>query len=461
MTQRRHYEPRAFAQGVMDHFCAHPRCALWGKPGVGKSVMTMHYLDILHNVVGESRPTLILAPLRVARDVWSNECEKWDSLSSLSVSTIVGTPTERNAAMRKDVPIYVTNYENISWLIENLGTWPYGTVVADECVRLKSFRTRQGGERAKALGKVAHKHVERFIELTGTPSPNGLADLWGQAWYLDKGERLGKTYTAFQERWFRPIKMGNFTKWQAMPHAQQEIQELLGDICMSLDPKDWFDLKAPIVNVIEVELPPSARKVYKELEKDFFTQIGSHEIDAFSAASKSSKLLQVCSGSLYTDPNDKSYVVVHDEKIEALRELAEGTGEDPLLVVYQFKSDLCRLRLAFPDHLDLSVDHDLRKAKVGRGKIWLAQPASVGEGIDGLQEHCNTIVFFAQDWNLGLHDQILERVGPMRQYQSGKDRPVFVHYIVARNSIDEVVMERRSSKRDVQELLLEYVKRKK
>ena len=443
----------------MDHLARVPRSAIFAKPGMGKSVMALTFLDYLHNVWGESRPSLVLAPLRVARDTWANEAGKWAHLSNIEVVPIVGTTEQRKAALRRRAPVYTTNYDNLVWLKDQFKgkAWPFATVVADESTKLKSFRLRQGGVRAQALAKVAHKDVERWINLTGTPASNGLADLWGQTWFLDAGQRLGRTFSAFQSRWFRPQKNGQFNRWVQAEHAQEEIQERLADICLTLEPKDWFNLREPIVNMIEVELPTSARAQYREMERELFTMIAGNEVEAMSAAAKSQKCLQMANGAVYLE-DGKTWVECHTEKLDALEELAAETGDDPLLVAYQFKSDLARLRKRFPDALVLAETDGMAAAMRGEGKIWLGHPQSMGHGVDGLQHHCNTIVFFAQDWNLEQHDQVLERVGPMRQLQAGKDRPVFVHYIVARNTIDELVMARRASKRSVQDLLLQYLK---
>lgn len=460
----REYSPRPFAQLAMGHMSANPRCALWAKPGMGKTLLALTHLDILHRVWGESAPTLVLAPLRVARDGWPTEVRKWKHLRGLEVAPVVGSAAERRAALRRDAQVYTTNYEQLPWLVEELGDrWPFRTVVADESTKLKGFRLRQGTMRAQALAKVAHTKVERWINLTGTPASNGLEDLWGQTWFLDAGQRLGRTFSAFRDRWFRPIKVGQFNRWVPTEWAQEEIQQRLSDICLTLDPKDWFDMRDPIVNVVHVDLPATAKVKYRELERELFTMIGSTEIEVMNAAARSMKCLQLANGAAYVDQErygDGAWVEVHSEKLDALEDLAEETGDDPLLVTYQFRSDLERLLKRFPDGLDLSRKDHLEAAKAGQGKLWFGHPASMGHGVDGLQEHCNTVVFFAQDWNLELHDQVLERVGPMRQLQAGKDRPVFLHYIVARGTIDEVVMERRSGKRSVQELLLDYMKGK-
>lgn len=459
---RREYTPRPFAPLAMSHIGGVERCALWAKPGMGKSVITLTFLEHLHNVWGEDAPTLVLAPLRVARDTWAHEASKWQHLSGLDVVPVVGDVKQRTAALRRDAQVFTTNYDNLVWLRDHFKktgkAWPFRTVVADESTKLKNFRLRQGGVRAQALAGVAHTDVQRWVNLTGTPASNGLEDLWGQTWFLDAGQRLGRTFSSFRSRWFRPVSKGQFHQWHQAEHAEEEIHERLRDICLTLDPADWFDLEQPIVNVIEVDLPPSARVAYREMERELFTVINATEVEAMSAAAKYGKCLQLAAGAVYLE-DGKTWVEVHEEKLDALQELVDATGADPLLVSYHYQHELERLLRRFPDALVLSREDDLKAAQAGRGKVWLGHPASMGHGVDGLQEHCNTVVFFAQDPNLELHEQILERVGPMRQYQAGKKRPVFLHYLVARGTLDELEMSRRHTKRSVQEALMQYMKK--
>lgn len=454
----RKYTPRGFAPMVAEHFAANPRCAFWGKPGVGKTVMTMTFLDHLHNVVGEDGPTLVLAPLRVARDTWAIEAAKWEHLQNLTVQPVIGDAKQRAAALRVEAQVYTTNYEQIPWLVEHLkGRWPFATVVADESTKLKGFRLRQGGVRAQALAGVAHTDVRRWINLTGTPASNGLEDLWGQTWFLDAGQRLGRTFSAFRDRWFRPTNRGQFQTWLPAEHADDEIHERLSDLCLTLDPADWFDLQDPIVNVVEVELPASARVKYSEMERELFTMIGTVQVEAMAAAAAYGKCLQMAGGAVFLEGGEQ-WVEVHQEKLDALGELVDATGDDPLLVAYHYTHERERLLARFPGALDLSTRQGMAAALAGQGKVWLGHPGSMGHGVDGLQEHCNTVVFFAQDPNLEYHDQILERVGPMRQFQAGKNRPVYLHYLVARGTIDEVEMTRRATKRSVQDALMDYMK---
>ena len=764
--------------------------------------VVLTYLDALY-LGGETRPTLILGPLRVARKVWSDEVQKWDHLAGLSVVPIIGTEKERLAALRIDAPIYTINYDNLVWLIEYWGErWPYATVVADESDYIKghriSFRTAknadgsdgktylagQGAKRAGALAKIAHSHTKRFIELTGTPAPNGLVDLWGQIWYLDRGQRLGRTFDAFKKRWFEKAYDG----FGSTPHAfaNDQIHAALNDICLTIDGKDWFDLKKPIVNNIYVDLGPKARKLYKDMEKEMFLQLeDSRSAEAFGAAARTQKLLQLClaagtevltpegwvpienldaaqpvwdgldwvsvgkllvqgkqsvinclgvwmteghrvrttegwrtageinarktssgfdragfwipdrfvsrgveapdakgylaralhlwgrirghkpefaehepwfnevvwvpsggdadrslgdprhdlpsgveylerdaaamsepqqqglgklwraghsrmrtlaknfrgllrrygsvlvswgpdrpdrqqrklragelplddgkgageqhqdkcvdsdaerkddgeassrgflpevcnpaqavgermdplaggncsgqggeaetydladvgprnqfvargpagdlllvhncNGAIYLDPladsdtspRSKEWRLIHDEKIEALQSIAHEAAGEALLVCYEFKSDLARLLHAFPKGRVMKTDKDIEDFIAGKIPMLFLHPKSGGHGVDGLQYACRHIVFFGHNWSLGQYQQVIERTGPVRQMQAGLDRLVFIHHIIARGTVDELVMERRETKREVQDILLDACNRSK
>lgn len=462
------YTPRAFAPLAAKLFAEQPRSCLFAKPGMGKTSLVLTFLADLYGIVGERRPTLILGPKRVAQHVWTDEAAKWKHTAGLELSTIVGDERSRLAALRRDVPVYVTNYEQLPWLARVLGKrWPFGTVVADESSKLKSFRLRQGSIRARALARYAHKPVRRWINLTGTPAANGLQDLWGQLWFIDEGARLGRTFSAFDERfftWRNAADAHNRGKagLQKRPveHAQDLIQELIADVCLTLDPADWFDLAAPIVNRIEVDLPASAAAAYRQMERELFAKLDTgEEVEAFNAAALTMKCLQLANGAVYTDPEGKAWAGVHDAKIEALADLVEE-NDGPVLCAYHFVSDRARLLKRFPDALDLATAAGMAAAKRGEGKLWLGHPASMGHGVDGLQHHCCTVAVFGHWWDLEQYEQLVERVGPMRQLQAGTGKAVFVHHIVARKTIDEVVTARRTSKASVQKTLLDYLKAK-
>ena len=450
----RPFVPHDYQYDIMQFIWDNPRCAVWALMGTGKTVSTLTALTHL-DLVSPVFPVLVLAPKRVARSTWPDEVAKWSNLSHLRVSVISGTPQQRQAALDAPADIYTMAYDNLSWLCETLGdAWPFVTVVADEQTRLKSFRLRQGSKRAGALGKVAHTKVTRFIGLTGTPSANGLKDLWGQTWFLDRGERLGKTFSAFEQRWFRKGYDG--FSLQPQPHAQEEIQAKLRDICLTVT---GLPVDEPIRNTIYVDLPPKARRVYDDMEEEMFAQIGADGVEAANAAVRTGKCLQIANGAIYTEA--PKWEAVHDAKLDALDSVIEEAGGAPVLVAYNFKHDLERLRRHFPAARTLDADPDtIRQWNAGRIPILLAHPASAGHGLN-LADGGNILAFFGLNWSLETHMQIIERVGPMRQKQAGYDRPVFVHYIMARNTVDDMVFERLQSKRTVQEVLLEAMKRRK
>jgi SNF2 family DNA or RNA helicase len=453
---RKPFTPRAYQTMIRDHILDHPRCAVWAGMGMGKTTSTLNAVEALRLV--DDDPVLVLAPLRVARTTWPEEAAKWQHLAGVGVMPIIGSEAERRAALRMPAQVYATNYENLPWLVEFWGErWPYRTVVADEATKLKGFRLRQGTARAKALARVAHTRVRRFVELTGTPSPNGLADLWGQAWFLDAGQRLGRTFEAFSQRWFQTHRSGYGL--EALPHAQAEIQDKLRDLCLTIDARDWFDLAEPIVNDIYVDMPIKARALYQDMEREMFMQIEGHEVEAFGAAARTVKCLQIANGAAYLHGGNTEWAAVHDGKLEALESVVEES-DTPVLVAYQFKSDLTRLLKAFPQARALDASpQTITDWNAGRIPILCAHPASAGHGLN-LQDGGNTLVYFGHWWNLEERMQILERVGPTRQKQAGHDRPVFVHNIIARDTVDELVMERVKSKREVQDILLDAMKTK-
>lgn len=456
------YKPHNYQHAIIEHILDNERCGVWAGMGTGKTSSTLTALDMLDLI--EPGATLVVAPLRVAATTWPDEAKKWKHLEHFKVVAVVGTAEERVRALKQQANVYTINYENLPWLVGYLKeNWFFTKVVADESTKLKGFRVSQGSVRARALGKVAHTRVKRFIALTGTPSPNGLKDLWGQVWFIDRGQRLGTSFGAFTQRWFQQIQVGadrNAVQLVPFPHSQAEIQTKLKDICLSIEAKDYFDIKDPIFRTVEIELKGKARKLYDEMEKEMFIELSeTTEVEAFNAASKTMKCLQLASGSVYTD-DQGNWQAVHDLKLQALESIIEEACGMPVLVAYHFKSDLERLQKAFPGgkHLDKDPNtiHDWNAGKI---PVLFAHPASAGHGLN-LQDGGNILVFFSHWWDLEQYQQIIERIGPTRQAQAGHDRPVYIYHIIAKNTIDSVVMERRDSKREVQDLLMEAMKRR-
>ena len=454
------FKPHPYQEEALAHLYKVRRAALWMPMGGGKTVTTLTALEAL-SAVEEVYPALILAPLRVARSTWPDEVKKWEHLSHLRVSVITGTPKQRERALTKEADIYCTNYDNLVWLQDTLGEeWPFKTVVADEFTRLKSFRLRQGGSRARALGRVAHTHVNRFIGLTGTPAPNGVKDLWGQIWFLDKGERLGHSFSAFEMRWFRK----GYDGYSLVPydHSQSEIEERLRDICLTVR---GLQVDEPIEHVIYVDLPPAARKLYDSMEREMFAAlevegVGAVSVEASNAATRVNKCRQIANGFLFTE--EGTWEAVHDEKIKAMESVVEEANGMPVLTSYTYVPDRERLRKHFRQSRVLDADpNTIKQWNAGGVPILLAHPASAGHGLN-LQEGGNILVDFGIDWNLEHDMQIIERIGPLRQKQAGLDRPVFRYRIVARDTIEEWgVLPRLQTKRSVQEILIEAMERRK
>lgn len=450
---------RPIQQPMIDFATNVKRCAIWAGMGSGKT-SAMEYTIALLKLLGSvgDEPWLVLGPMRVARDTWPEDMARWDQFRDVRIMPITGTPLQRYNKLKQPADIYTISYELAPWLVEYYGDkWPFRHVIADESDRLKGFRTKQGGERARSVARIAHNLTDRWINLTGTPAPNGYKDLWGQTWYLDRGERLGHTYSAFTDRWFRMKR--NMKGIELMPHSQGEIDRVLKDICITIDPKDYFDLKDPIVTRINIKLPAAARKIYKQLEKDLFTKLETgEELEVFNAAALTNKCLQLANGAVYTEYPEWS--PVHDEKIEALRSIVAESGGTPVLVAYAFKSDVARIKAAFPAAAELSSTEGMRAFRSGDAPMGLAHPKSMGHGIDGLQEVSNILVRFGRGWNLGEEMQMLERIGPMRQMQAGLDRPVWVYDLVAEGTIEEDAVDALVAKRSVQDALLLAMKRR-
>jgi SNF2 family DNA or RNA helicase len=462
---------------MVDWLMAHKRCGLWAGMGIGKTSATMYALDKLRiaGEIDDRYPILVIGPMRVARDTWPEEALKWDQFKNLTIVPITGTPAERAAKLRRRAHIFTVSYELTPWLLEQwLEKWPYRVVIADESDRLKGYREKGGrkstsfpgsnragksGKRAYALSRVAHRLVDRWINLTGTPASAGLKDLWGQTWYLDRGERLGWTYTAFKDRWFRQ-------KWsgfgiEPMPNAIQEIPALIKDLYLTVDPADYFNLHEPIYTRLEFDLPPKARAIYKKLEDESYVELEElgTSLNAVNAAALTQKLLQAANGAVYTQRPE--WVELHDRKLEILDSVVSEAAGSAVLVAYAFQSDKARILKWFGKKaIDISTPAGLKAFKGGSVQVGVAHPKSMGHGIDGLQYVCNKIAFFGHDWKTGERMQIIERVGAMRQFQAGLDRAMFIYDIVARGTEDENAMLVHHENRSVQDVVLAHMKRR-
>lgn len=465
---------------MVDFMRSVPRCGMWAGMGIGKSTAALVVIDILR-LLGEvgSEPALVLGPMRVARDTWPDEVAQWDNFKHMRIMPLVECgPRERIRRLQtKGVDLFTINYEVSEWLVEHfLERWPFRIVVADESDRLKGLRekshgiklrnadgsvaVKRGGSAARAfsLARIAHNLVDRWVNLTGTPAIAGLGDLWGQTWYLDKGERLGRTHGAFTQRWFR--KKWNGYGIEPCPFAHDQIHAALRDICLTIDPKDYFDLREPIHRKIEVTLPKAARALYKDMEDDAYCKIEElgAEINAVNAAAVTTKLLQIAAGAVYTQR--PLWAPVHDAKLEALDSVIHENGGSQLMVAYAFQSCKTRIMRKYPKCVDLSTKAGMARFKAGDAQLGVAHPKSLGHGVDGLHRVCNRVCFFSHDWKTGERVQFIERVGAMRQYQIGRDEPMWIYDLVAKRTEDENVMRVHAGNLSVQDVLLEACKRR-
>lgn len=455
------FVPRSYQKLIVDNILYNKRTAVFAGMGLGKTASTLEAIRQI-KAVRPSLTVLIIAPLRVAQSTWPDEVRKWDSFKNLRVSVICGSAKARRDALLADADIYTINYENIPWLVEELkGDWFFDLIVADESTRLKGLRARQGTQRAKALAKVAFKS-EGFVELTGTPAPNGLLDLWGQLWFLDKGARLGKSFSAFQREFFYPISRGGgatrWVEWKLQEGSDKRIKRRIEDVSITVNPEDYFDVAKNIFNDIVVELPREVMRQYRKFARELYLELeGGAEVTAANAAVKTGRLLQMASGAVYVEDGEGSdaYTVVHKAKIEALASVIEEANGAPVLCAYGYRHEVDRILKAFPYArvLDKSPQ-TIRDWNKGKIPLLLAHPASCGHGLN-LQDGGNILVFFSCTWSLELHDQIVERIGAVRQAQAGHDRPTFVHYLIAKGTLDEAVKERLSTKRDILDVLLD------
>lgn len=452
------FVPRSYQKLIVDNILYNKRTAVFAGMGLGKTASTLEAIRQI-KAVRPSLAVLIIAPLRVAQSTWPDEVRKWDSFKNLRVSVICGSAKARRDALLADADIYTINYENIPWLVEELkGDWFFDLIVADESTRLKGLRARQGTQRAKALAKVAFKS-EGFVELTGTPAPNGLLDLWGQMWFLDKGARLGKSFSAFQKEFFYPISRGggatHWVEWKLQEGSDKRIKRRIEDVSITVNPEDYFDVAKNIFNDIVVELPREVMRQYRKFARELYLELeGGEEITASNAAVKTGRLLQMASGAVYAEDGE-AYSVIHGAKIEALKSVIEEANGAPVLCAYSYRHEVDRIRKAFPQARLLDKNpQTIRDWNEGKVPLLLAHPASCGHGLN-LQDGGNILVFFSCTWSLELHDQIVERIGAVRQAQAGHDRPTFVHYLIAKGTLDEAVKERLATKRDILDVLLD------
>lgn len=423
------YIPHDYQTRAKDFILEHPKAGMLLEMGLGKTVITLTAIDVLINELFEVDRVLVIAPKRVAEDTWTREHAKWDHLRHLRVSKVLGSPEQRRRALAVDADIYVIGRDNVVWLVEQCRQdWPFDMVVIDE---LSSFKNPQA-KRFRALKKVIPK-ASRVVGLTGTPSANGLMDLWAEIYLLDRGERLGHTLGAYREKYFRPGARNGYVvfKWEPLRGSREKIEAAISDICISMSADDYLTLPKRIDNLIPVKLSPQEMKQYKTMEAEKLLHIDDEDVVALNAAAVMTKLLQIANGSVYS--HEGNVVRLHDAKLEALLEIIDTT-DSPVLIFYSYKHDLAAIKAAIPGARTLDGPEDIAEWNAGRVQVLLAHPASVGYGLN-LQEGGHVVVWYGLTWSLELYQQANARL-----YRQGQDKPVIIHHLIAEGTVDEQVM---------------------
>ena len=401
----------------------------------------------------EAHRILVIAPLRVARDTWPDELHKWEHLSDLRLSVAVGTETERKAALQAKADIYIINRENVGWLIEDSGIpFDFDTLVVDELSSFKNHQTK----RFRSLMKVRPK-VVRIIGLTGTPSSNGLMDLWAEYRLLDMGQRLGRFIGQYRSTYFTPDKRNGqvIFSYKPLPFAEKEIYAKIADITISMKSTDHLIMPELVTAQYLIKLSDKERERYDELRQDLVLKLAGGDVTAANAAALSGKLCQMANGAVYGDDGTVHYI--HNRKLDALEDLIEAANGKPVLVAYWFKHDLERISARLKDrHISftkLDTSDSIASWNEGKWPVALIHPASAGHGLN-LQSGGSTIIWFGMTWSLELYQQANARL--WRQGQ--KAETVVLHHIIAKDTIDERVMKALSAKDKTQTALIDAVK---
>lgn len=449
------FNPHAYQQHCVNKILEIAKLGLFLDMGLGKTVTTLTAIRILKYDRFLVRKVLVIAPKKVAEGTWTREKDKWDHTKILRVSPVLGSQTKRIRALNTPADIYITNRENVCWLVDYYrNSWPFDMVVVDESSSFKSHSSK----RFKALASVG-PHITRMVELTGTPSPNGLDDLWAQAFLLDGGERLGKRYTQFREHYFDPGRRGAdgmVYDYKAKPGSEDSILQRISDICISMKAEDYLQLPDIIYHEVPVVLDPKARKAYDDLERKMILELPEDEedISVTSAAALSNKLLQLANGALYDD--DHQAHEIHNCKIEAFLELIESLQGKPALVFYNFQHDreriLAALRKTKLRVRELKKPADEDDWNNGKIDILLAHPASAAYGLN-LQHGGNHVIWFGLTWNYELYTQANKRL-----HRQGQTEKVIVHHLICSGTRDEDVMQTLERKDDVQNWVMQSLK---
>lgn len=430
-----------------EYIVSHSTAAVFLECGLGKTVITLTAINELMFNEFEVRKVLVISPLRVGLSVWKQECNKWEHLKNIKCSIAIGDESRRIEALMTQADIYIINRENVDWLITNSGhPFDFDMVVIDE---LSSFKSASA-KRFKSLLKVRPK-VKRIVGLTGTPSSNGLMDLWAEFRLLDMGERLGRFITHYRNNYFEPDKRNGQMVFSYKPRvgAEDAIYRLISDITISMKSADYLIMPECIMNEVVVQLSEKERKQYDSLKKDMILSLDDSEIDAVNAAALSGKLLQMANGAVYDE--DSNVIHIHNQKLEALEDLIEGANGKPILIAYWYNHDLTRIKEKFKVR-EIKSSKDIVDWNDGAIPIGVIHPASAGHGLN-LQSGGSTLIWFGLTWSLELYQQTNARL-----YRQGQNETVVIHHIITKDTIDEDVMRALKAKEKTQSDLIDAVR---
>ena len=440
------FKAHQYQEAAIDFILDKPAAGLFLDMGLGKTIITLTAIEELKNNYFDINKVLVIAPKRVAEDTWTTEHRKWDHLTGLKVTRIMGTPKQRIQSLKEDADVYIITRDNIAWLVDELGkNWSFDTVIIDE---LSSFKSNQS-KRFKKL-RTVRPLIKRIIGLTGTPAPNGYEDLWSQIYLLDRGERLGKTITQFRTTYFNTLPRNGYSEYKLKDGAKEIIDSRIKDICISMKAKDYLNLKEPLYINRTAKLTASEYKTYKTMERDAVLELEDGDITALNAAAVTNKLLQLANGAAYAD--DRSIIKIHDGKLEVLDELIEEAQSDPVLVFYNYKHDKSRILERYKEVRVLETETDIKDWNEKKIKILLAHPASAGHGLN-LQGGGSIIIWFGLTWSLELYQQANARL-----HRQGQTEAVRIYHIIAENTVDERVLKVLQGKNMRQEELLRELK---
>ena len=449
--------PHRYQEFAIRFIKEHPEALLLLDMGLGKTVIALTAIRDLLADRPEGSKALVIAPLRVASGVWPEEQKKWDELASLRMSVMVGDAKRRAAALKASADVYVINRENVKWLTDYLERhgmpWPFGIVVIDE---LSGFKN-PGSRRWQALRKV-RPYIERVIGLTGTPAGNGLMDLWAEVFLIDRGKRLGRYFSRFRDRYFKPAAMNPCTgvvySYAPLPGAEEQIYQQIADLSVSMRAKDYLNMPECLTVTHRVELDPEDRRLYNALKEYLLVEVGEDRVTADNAAALSGKLLQMANGAVYSADGEVKHI--HDRKLEALLDLIEQANGRSVLVCYWFRHDRRRIQKFLAAKgiaaRELKSNNDFADWNAGRIPVALISPAAAGHGLN-IQQGGHILIWFSLVWSLELYAQTNARL-----WRQGQKEVVTIHHLVARNTVDEAVLKALEQKDCTQQRLIEAVK---